>query len=220
MTKNLIVRGFDDKVHAELGELARRKGVSINSIVKDAVDGWLQQQQTAVPKKHHLILYDNDDSMIALLKSMDGLAKDSGWFRSYAGPPSSRSLQYLNNLGWFEGTILPYNPDQQNILKYCGATMEKIAKGANNKQVCCMDFLINDVAKSSLKQAIHIEHAYDENRISGYMFCTYKTETLLGADMSSIIDLFEHHDQVFIIRDSDVYKLHMTRESVHKFFLS
>jgi hypothetical protein len=220
MTKNLIVRGFDDKVHAELGELARQKGVSINSIVKDAVDGWLQQQQTAAPKKHHLILYDNDDSMIALLKSMDGLAKDNGWFRSFAGPHSSRSVQYLNNLGWFEGTILPYNPDQQNILKYCSATMEKIAKGAGNKQVCCMDFLINDVAKSSLKQAIHIEHAYDENRISGYMFCTYKTETLLGADMSGIIDLFEHHDQVFVIRDSDVYKLHMTKESVHKFFLS
>jgi hypothetical protein len=31
--------------------------------------------------------------------------------------------------------------------------MDRIAKSANSKQVCCMDFLINDIAKSSLKQA-------------------------------------------------------------------
>jgi hypothetical protein len=220
MTKNLIVRGIDDKAHAELSELAKEKGVSVNSIVKDAVDRWLQNKQTKAPQKHHLILYDNEDSLMALLKSMDVLAKENNWFRSYAGPPSSRSVHYLNNLGWFEGTILPYKPEQQNILKYCSATMSKIAEGAGNKQVCCMDFLINDVAKASLKQAIKIEHAYDEGRMQGYMFCTYRTEALLGGDMNSIIDLFEHHDQVFILRDADIYKLHVTKENVHKFFLS
>ncbi len=220
MAKNVIVRGFDDQVHAELSELAREKGISMNSIVKDAVDKWLQSQQKTVPKKHHLVLYDNEESMIALLKAMDGLARDNGWFRSYAGPPSSRSVSYLSSMGWFEGTILPYRPDQQNILKYCGTTMEKIAKSAAGKEVCCMDFLINDVAKSSLSQAIKIEHAYDNDRISGYMFCTYRTEALLGADMNSIVDLFEHHDQVFVLRDSDIYRLYMTKENVHKFFLS
>lgn len=79
--KNLIVRGFDDHTHTELGEVAREKGVSINSIVRDAVDKWLEQQKKSIPKKHHLILYDSDDSMIALLKSMDGLAKESEGFR-------------------------------------------------------------------------------------------------------------------------------------------
>lgn len=157
--------------------------------------------------------------MLSMLKGMDGLAKDSGWFRSYAGPPSTRPCDYLNHLGWYEGTILPYKPDQQNVMKYYGATMERIAKGANERQLCCLDFLINDVAKSSLKQAIRIEHAYDQERLSGYMFCTYRTETLLGADMSSIIDLFELHDQVFVLRDTDVYKLHISKENVHKFFL-
>jgi hypothetical protein len=220
MTKNLIVRGFDDEIHSQLGQLAQEKGVSINSIVKDAVDKWLSQQQSSVPRKHHLILYDNDDSMLAALKSIDGLAKDNEWFRSYAGPPTSRLTKYLGNLGWYEGTILPYEPSSQNVLKYCESTMERIAKGANNRQVCCMDFLINDIAKSSLKQAIRIEHAYDQERISGYMFCTYRTDTLLSADMNSIVDLFELHDQVFILRESDIYKLHVTKENVHKFFLS
>ena len=220
MAKNLIVRGFDDNTHTQLGDVAREKRVSINSIVRDAVDRWLEQQKKSIPKKHHLILYDSDDSMIALLKSMDGLAKDSEWFRCYAGPPLSRVSKYVNNQGWFEGTILPYEPQKQNVLKYCGATMERIAKSANNRQVCCMDFLINDVAKSSLKQAIDIEHAYDNDRISGFMFCTYRTDTLLGADMTSILDLFEMHDQVFVLKESEVYRLHVTKESVHKFFIS
>jgi hypothetical protein len=35
MAHNLIIRGFDDKVHSQLGELANQRGVSINSIVKD-----------------------------------------------------------------------------------------------------------------------------------------------------------------------------------------
>ncbi|MEW6605112.1 MAG: hypothetical protein AB1351_10570, partial [Thermoproteota archaeon] len=101
MAKNIIVRGFDDDTHSQLGQLAREKGVSINSIVKDAVDKWLGQQKSSIPKKHHLVLYDNDDSMIAALKSMDGLAKDNEWFRSYAGPPNSRLSKYLRDLGWY-----------------------------------------------------------------------------------------------------------------------
>jgi hypothetical protein len=51
------------------------------------------------------------------------------------------------------------------------------------------------------------------------MFCTYRTDTLLGAETSSMIDLFELHDQVFVLRDSDIYKLHITKENTHKFFL-
>jgi len=55
---------------------------------------------------------------------------------------------------------------QKDIMKYCGNVMTNIANNANNKQLCCMDFLINDVAKTSLKQALVIEEAYDNNRAS------------------------------------------------------
>ena len=43
MTHNLIVRGFDNQVHSKLGEVANQRGVSINSIIKDAVDKWLKE---------------------------------------------------------------------------------------------------------------------------------------------------------------------------------
>jgi hypothetical protein len=248
MTQNLIIRGFDDKVHTRLGELAQERGVSINSIVKDAVDKWLkQQQQSQIPRKHHLVIYSDNQSMMGLLKSMDRLAKEGDLFRCFFGPPDTPSTELLSKLKWYDGTVEPYCyppsttsssgttnyqvrqhhqqqaqqiQSQKNIIKYCGKVMENIAKNANNKQVCCMDFLINDIAKTSLKQALTIEEAYNNDRIAGLMYCTYKTESLLKSEIKDMIELFEMHDQIFILKDDEVYKLHVTKENVHKLFLN
>jgi hypothetical protein len=98
--------------------------------------------------------------------------------------------------------------------------MTNIADGATNKQLCCMDFLINDIAKNSLKQAMTVEQVYDNNRLSGLVYCNYKTENLLNSDIKHMIELFEMHDQVFILKDDEVYKLHITKENIHKLFLN
>jgi len=233
MTRDLLVRGFDDEVHDNLGRLASQKGVSINSIVKDAVDKWLKYQKE-IPRKHYLVIYSNDESMIGLLKSMDRLAKESDLFRCFCGPPSSSETELLSKLKWYNGTAMPYyyandihlpkrQPhlrNEKDITKYCRQVMTNIADGANNKQLCCMDFLINDIAKSSLKQAMTVEQVYDNNRLSGLVYCNYKTENLLNSDIKSMIELFEIHDQVFILKDAEVYKLHITKENVHKLFLN
>ena len=34
---------------------------------------------------------------------------------------------------------------------------------------------------------------------TGLMYCTYKTETLLNVEIKDLVELFEGHDQVFII---------------------
>jgi hypothetical protein len=83
-----------------------------------------------------------------------------------------------------------------------------------------MDFLINDIAKSSLKQAMTVEQVYDNNRLSCLVCCNYKTEKLLNSDIKNMIELFEMHDQVFILKGAEVYKLHTTKENVHKLFLN
>ena len=239
---DLLIRGFDDQIHSQLGELAKEKGVSINSIVKDAVDKWLkQQQQLDIPKKHYLLIYSNDDSILGLLKSMDRLAKENNLFRCFCGPPYTASTKLLTKLNWHNGTIMPYyyeltNNDikpnqnrqiqiknQKGIMNYCSKVMRNIVEGTNNaknKQVCCLDFLINDIAKDSLQQALTIEKTYDNSRIPGLMYCTYKTETLLSSNIKDLIELFEGHDQIFILKEDDVYKLHITKENVHKLFLS
>jgi len=239
MTRDLLIRGFDNKIHSQLGELAKEKGVSINSIVKDAVDKWLKQKAD-IPKKHYLLIYSDDDSLLKLLKSMDRLAKENNLFRCFCGPPFTISTKLLSKLNWYNGTVMPYcynettnksskgqNQNQQQIqiqsqkgiMSYCSKIMENIANNANNKQVCCIDFLINDIAKSSLQQALTIEKAYDNSRIPGLMYCTYKTETLLNAEIKDLIEIFEGHDQVFILNEEEVYKLHITKENVHKLFL-
>jgi hypothetical protein len=256
VTHNLIIRGFDDKVHAQLGEMANQRGVSINSIVKDAVDKWLKHQQSEVPRKHYLVIYSDDDSMTGLLKSMDRLAKESELFRCFCGPPDSQSSELLSKLKWYDATIEPYyytttntiaadsinyqdkehnlllqqqnqhqtqlqtHQRQKNIMKYFGRIIENMAKKANNKQVCCLDFLIDDVAKDSLKQALSIEEAYNTNRMAGLTYCTYKTATLLNSEIKDTLELFKLHDQIFLLNGDEVYKLHVTKENVHKLFLN
>ena len=118
MVHDLLVRGFDDEIHSQLGELAKEKGVSINSIVKDAVDKWLNQQQSDIPKKHYLLIYSDDDSILGLLKSMDRLAKESDLFRCFCGPPSTNSTKLLSKLRWYDGTIMPYYYDEPETLKH------------------------------------------------------------------------------------------------------
>jgi hypothetical protein len=105
-------------------------------------------------------------------------------------------------------------------MKYCSRVIENVVKNASNEQVCCLDFLMNDVKKSSLKQALDIEKAYDDNRIAGLMYCAYKTDNLLNSEIKDLIELFEMHDQIFILKKDEVYKLHLTKENVHKLFLS
>jgi hypothetical protein len=192
LTHTLIIRGFDDQVHEQLGDIANQMGVSINSIVKDAVDKWLKNQQSEVPKKHHLIIYSDDESMMRMLKSMDRLAKEDNL--SF-GPPHSPSTELLTKLKWYDGTVKPYYyystqksngiqqlqvQSQKNIMKYCDKVIQNVVNNASNKQVCCLDFLMNDVKKSSLKEVLHIEKVYDDNRIAGLMYCAYKTDNVLN----------------------------------------
>jgi ParG len=237
VTHNLIVRGFDDHVHNRLGEEANQRGVSINSIVKDAVDKWLKEQQSQLPRKHCLIIYSDDESMNGLLKSMDRLAKEGDLFRCFCGRPDSSSARLLSRLEWYNGTVEPYYysvneegkggrqsqlqiQDEKNIIKYFSKIVNNITNNSDGKQVCCVDFLINDVAESSLKQALTIENAYNNSRIPGLMYCAYKTRTLLNAEIKTMIELFEVHDQIFILKNDEVYKLHLTKENVHKLFLN
>jgi hypothetical protein len=225
---------LDNQVHELLGEIAAQRGVSINSIVKDAVDKWLKKHESEVIRKHHLVIYSNVESIMRMLKSMNRLAKEGDLFRCFFGPPNSPFTELLSKLKWYNGTIEPYYyssakskdgqqlkiQSQKNIMKYCDKVIENVVKNADNKQVCCMDFLMNDVKKASLKEALAIEKVYDNNRIAGLMYCAYKTDNLLNSEIKDLIELFEMHDQVFILKEDEIYKLHITKENVHKLFIN
>lgn len=218
MTRDLLVRGFNNETHSELGVAAENLGVSLNSIVKDAVDKWLKNY-SQIPKKHALVLYDDNESLLRMLKSMDGIASDGGWFRCFCGSSSHPAVKLLNKLRWFNATAQPYSMLQKNAKKFFSLTVDKIVKTTKGKQICLFDFAIEEYARTSLKDAIQLETGYNSNKLAGLVFCPYQI-TILEKDISSLLEIFEAHDQVFIIRNSEIYKIHITKENIHKLFLN
>ena len=219
MPHNLVIRGFDDNTHSQLGDLSRQKGVSINSIIKDAVDQWLKQQKE-IPKRHHLLLYDNTDTVKHLIKSLDYLTKEQYWFRCFVPSSNSSITELLRKLEWFDGTPKPYEPKQKEIKKYIFNILQNISKNANNKELCLVDFLINDIANSSVREANYLEKEYDKNRLQGLVFCAYEIGNLTKMPILDMLEMFNVHDQVFVLTNDQIYKLHLTKENVHKLFLS
>ncbi|MCV0400212.1 MAG: hypothetical protein K5785_09520 [Nitrosarchaeum sp.] len=219
MTKDILVRGFDDAIHSDLGKKAEQMGVSINSIVKDAVEQWLDKK-IHVPHVHDLLIYSDEKSMDIFLKSIDRLTSNTDWFKSFAVPPKHHTEKILSKLNWFNGTIKPYNPHGQGGFKYCQQVIQNLAKASTKKPLCCIDFVITDIANNSFAQAMELERSYDGARLPGLMFCPYKAQDLMKSDITDMIELFMMHDRIFVLRNDDLYKLHITKESIHKIFLN
>lgn len=219
MPKDILVRGFDDKIHSELGKKSDKMGVSINSIVKDAVEQWLDKK-THVPHIHDLLIYSDEKSMNSFLKGLDRMASNSEWFKSFAAPPKHHTEKTLSKLDWYNGTIKPYNPHGTNGSKYCSQVIQKIVNESKKKPLCCVDFIITDIANNSFRQAMELEKAYDSSRLPGLMFCPYKASDLMNSDITDMIELLLMHDRIFVVKNDDIYKLHVTKESIHKVFLN
>ncbi len=219
MTKDVLIRGFDDSVHSELSKKSDQMGVSVNSIVKDAVEQWLDKK-THVPHVHDLLIYSDEKSMNNFLKSLDRMTNDTEWFKSFASPPKHHTEKILSKLNWYNGTIKPYKAFGFDDIKYCGRVIQKIVKASEKKPLCCVDFVITDIANNSLNHAMELEKEYDKARLPGLMFCPYKASDLIKSDIANMIELFLMHDRVFVIKDDDIYKLHITKESIHKIFLN
>ena len=219
MTRNLIIRGFDDEIHSQLGNQSKKKGVSINSIVKDAVDQWLKKQDE-IPKRHHLLLYDNEESIQHLIKSLDKMAQEDEWFKCFVRSSNTSITKALEKLDWFDGTIVQYKQPQKDKMKHIKDILQNIAQHSNEKEIFLLDFLVNDIATSSVTEAIYLEKEYDKNRLEGLVFCAYEMNNLFNASTSEMVEMFESHDQVFILNNDQIFKLHLTKESIHKLFLS
>ncbi|WP_458746367.1 hypothetical protein [Candidatus Nitrosocosmicus sp. T] len=222
MVHTLVIRGFDHDTHSQLGNLSREKGVSINSIVKDAVDQWLKKQKE-IPKRHHLLLYEDDKSMIRLLKLMDKfMSGEDKWFKCFIPSSNLRYVELLRGLDWYDTNDenIQYDHSQKNTIEYFNYTLQNIVKKSKNRELCCVDFLLNDIAKSDIKETLEIERAYNQNKLSGLAFCPYKIKDLSNTTLSDIIAIFEAHQQIFVVKEDELYKLNITKENIHKLFLS
>jgi len=219
LTKDILIRGLDDATHSNLGRKAEQMGVSINSIVKDAVEQWLDKK-SPTPHVHDLVIYSDEKSMSSFLKSLDRMTNNTEWFKSFAIPPKHQTEKILSKLNWYNGTVKPYKPHGTEGSEYCGKVIQKIVKESNKRPLCCVDFIITDIANNSFSQAMDLERMYDGSRLPGLMFCPYKADNLAKSDLTDIIELFVMHDRIFVLKDDEIYKLHITKESIHKIFLN
>jgi len=219
LTKDILIRGFDDSTHSDLGKKADQMGVSINSIVKDAVEQWLHKK-TDIPHVHDLLIYSDEKSMDNFLRGLDRMTNDAEWFKSFAAPPKHHTEKTLSKLNWYNGTVKPYKPSGTDDSKYCAKVIQNIVKESKKKPLCCVDFVITDIANNSFTKAMEIEETYDQSRLPGLMFCPYKSSDLMNSDITDMIELFLMHDRIFVIKNDDIYKIHITKESIHKIFLN
>jgi len=220
MTKDLLVRGLDDEIHSKLGTAADSLGVSLNSIVKDAVDKWLEQNSQVI-QKHELILYQDEKSLSNLLKSVDHIAKGENMFRACCGPKEHVGIQFLEKHGWFNGTIEPFNEFLNKPYQYTTKVLQDIGNKGGEKQLFSIAFLAGHIAKNkSISQATKFCKWYGEKDVPGITYCIAKADIIFSGPVENILEFFSIHDQVFIVKDDQLHKLHITHENVHKLFMN
>lgn len=218
MGKDILIRGFDEKSYGEMSDIADRQGVTITSFIKNLIDQRLKDK-TYVPQKHDLILYGNDASIEFMLKSLDRLTKDGDLFRAFCAPDDSNFAKLFRKLKWFDGTILPYEKNPAKLSKYLNNVITKISKKAENQLVCLIDCVLEDIAKTSLKKALSLEDEYNKDRLKGLTFCTYKIDVLINGGIEGMLEFFTRHDQIFILKNNEMFKMHLTKENTQKLLL-
>ena len=218
MSKDILVRGFDEKTYSEMSDTASKKGVSITSFIKNAIDQKLKEQKS-IQKKHDIILYDNEASIEFLMKSLDRLVQDTKLLHVFCAPDKSSISKTLTKIKWFDGTVHPYEKDPNRMSEYMISVIAKISKKADKRQICMIDGILEDVARTSLTKALSLENEYNKSRLEGLMFCTYKTDLILQNGIKEMMELFSCHDQVFILKNNEVFKMHVTKENTQKLLL-
>ena len=220
MVKDLLVRGFDDETHSELGQIAGKMGVSLNSIIKDAVDKWITNNSQTI-KKHELILYSDNESLKKFLKSINRLAQNDDIYQVCCGPQEHVGMQFLKKQGWFNGTVEPYKQFLTSPNTYGKKVLEKVGKNIDRQQLMVLAFLTGDLAeKQSVKKSADFCQWYDKQNVQGITHCVAHAKSIFSGNLDNILQLFDTHDQVYIVTEDSLYKIHTTKESIHKLFLN
>jgi len=218
MSKVLYVRGFNEKLHEELDDQAKKEGVSSASILEDAFEDWLKNKQ-GVLTKHYLVLYSDDRALLNFIRKVNDL-DDGDWFHVTCGPQSHTGVKFLKKHGWFDATISPYIQGIKNPEKYSSKVFDHLEKVTADKQACFIGFMTEDIAhRYSLQKASEIEKMYNTKRIGGVVFCPYDMRKLNDFNFTDIFELFENHDEIFVLKENEVYKLSVDKTNHAKLFL-
>lgn len=213
LTHDLLVRGLDEEVHAKLSEASEQIGMSVNAIIKDAADKWVSQVGKE-RHRHDLVLYSDDESLKYLLSKMDELT-ETNWSKICCGPPKHLGIQTLTKLNWLDGTIKPYEKFYQNPTEYAKKIVESVPKTPKGKQLLIAAFLTGDLARDSIKKSAKFCEWYDKKHVPGITHCIALTETIMQNKIEDILELFNCHEQIFVIKNKTLHRLRVTEENYY-----
>ncbi len=211
---DLFVRDFESKLHSKATEIANRDGLTLGSIVSDAVDKWITHRERS-HVTHDLVLYSDEEDLINMLKTVDQLTKQN-WLKACCGVNTHTGMQFLKKQGWFDGTVEPYRQFLDNPTKYANKVLEKIGNQVGENQLLVMAFLTGDMAhKRSLKKAGIFCQWYDNKGVVGITHCVADSKNILTGSTDDILELFKAHDQVFIVKQDKLHRIRMTDENFY-----
>jgi len=213
MTHDLLVRGIDEEIHTKLSDASELLGISVNSIIKDAADKWISQLGKE-RHRHDLVLYSDDESLKHLLTKMNELTT-ANWSKICCGPPKHLGITTLEKMGWHDGTIKPYEKFYQNPTEYAKKLIQSVPKPTKNKQLLIAAFLTGDLAKNSVRESAKFCQWYDEQHVPGITHCIALTKTIMQDKIEDILDLFNCHEQVFIVKNKKLHRLRVTEENFY-----
>ena len=207
MRKILYVRGFDEDLHDEVNEIARKEGTTPAIILEDAIKIW-KDQKDKDRKKHHLLLYSDKESLQKFLKKLDGASKEN-WFQAFNGDENEPNSIFLKKLGW---TDITPKQKEKTPKQYFDNITKTLETKSNQKPACVVGF----VHPSSVNMITNFEKEYNARRLRGITLCTYDSKDLSGSSFDDIIELFEEHDKIFVLKNDDFYELNITKENFLK----
>lgn len=213
MTHDLLVRGLDEEIHSKITDASEHLGMSVNAIIKDAAYKWVTQLGKE-RHRHDLVLYSDDESLKYLLSKMDELT-ETNWFKICCGPPTHLGIMTLKKQNWFDGTIKPYEEFYEDPVKYAEKVIQSIPKSKKNKQLIIGAFLTGDLAKDSIKKSAKFCEWYDKKNVPGITHCIALTQTIMQNKIEDMLDLFNCHQQVFIVKNKKLHRLRVTEENFY-----
>lgn len=218
MTKVLYVRGIDDKLHDQINEHAREKGTSVATILEEAYSEWIKNKQKT-PAKHYLILYSDENSLQVFLKKIKTILEDE-YVKACCGPPSHTGVDFLKKRGWFDVNISSYAQGIKKPEQYSAKVFDNLANISKGKLACFVGFMTEDIAQRfSLSKANEIENIYNSKKIGGVVFCPYNVSKLTNYNLGDLLNLFEKHDKVFVIKQNEIFEINAAKTSYTKLFV-
>ncbi len=213
MSKTLFVRGIRNSTHKKINDEANKKGVTAASILEDAFEKWFKDQKD-LPKKHFAVLYSDEQSLLNfMLKVKETLGNE--WTHACFGPSSHFAMKFLKKHGWSNVTIQPFSEVQKNTSSYMKRIFDLRSKAAKKKPVASMGFITEYLAHTnSFKKANFVEEAYNSCRSAGIAFCPYDPKYMKDASLNDIMEMFDLHDKVLIVKKDNVFELDIRKTNL------